>query len=340
MASWTSELIVRPVLPGEIARFGELLAAHHWLGARLFGSVIRHVAVLDGAWVALLGYGSAVLRCTARDQVIGWPDADRVDRLPMLAGNQRFCMLPDARRPHLASAVLARSLARLPGDYLRFHNQIVLAAETFTDPARHTGACYAAAGFACTGSTRGYARGAGGSGYSFHGQVKRCWLREVVPGGVAALGAVAPSPLFILPAPAVWLDLSREQVVSLRGCLAGALADPRHARGIRHDHATTAAIAAAALLAGHAVPARIAGYAGGLGQDALQVFGARWSQRAGGYVPPSETSFRRFLHALPAGALADALACWLAGQAAAGALDARQARRLAARAAGAAAAVR
>ena len=70
------------------------------------------------------------------------------------------------------------------------------------------------------------------------------------------------------------------------------------------------------------------------------MFGARWSQRAGGYVPPSETSFRRFLHALPAGALADALACWLAGQAAAGALDARQARRLAARAAGAAAAVR
>src|SRR5216683_1066325 len=110
VASWTSELTVRPVLAG--------------------------------GWVALLGYGSAVLRCTARDQVIGWPDGDRVDRLPMLAGNQRFCMLPDTpRRPHLASAVLARSLARLPADYLRFHNQIVLAVETFTDPARHTGAC-------------------------------------------------------------------------------------------------------------------------------------------------------------------------------------------------------
>ena len=60
-------------------------------------------------------------------------------------------------------------------------------------------------------------------------------------------------------------------------------------------------IAPAALLAGHAAPARIAGYAGGFGQEALQVFGARWSQRAGGYVPPSETSFRRFLRALPDG---------------------------------------
>ena len=28
-----------------------------------------HAAVLDGEWVALLGYGPAVLRCTARDQL-------------------------------------------------------------------------------------------------------------------------------------------------------------------------------------------------------------------------------------------------------------------------------
>jgi len=130
----------------------------------------------------------------------------------------------------------------------------VLAVETFTDPARHAGACYAAPGFACAGLTRGYARGAGGRGYSFHGRVKACWLREVAPGGLAALGAVA-------------------------------------------------AIAAAALLAGHRSPAAVAGYAGRLGQDALRLFGARWSHRRGGHVPPSESSFRRFLRALPDGTL-------------------------------------
>ncbi len=74
----------------------------------------------------------------------------------MLAGQQRFCVLPGGRR-NLASAVLARSLARLGGDYLQLRNQIVLAVETFTDPARHTGACYAAAGFSCAGSTAGMA---------------------------------------------------------------------------------------------------------------------------------------------------------------------------------------
>jgi len=302
VASWTRELTVRPVPHGEIARFGELLAAHHWLGPQLFGSVVRHVAVLDGAWVALPGYGSAVLRCAARDQVIGWADADRVDRLPMLAGNQRFCVLPGPRPPHLASAVLARSLARMPGDYLRLRNQIVLAVETFTDPARHTGACYAAAGFACAGSTAGYVRGAGGRGYAFHGQVKACWLREVAPGGLAALGAAGPSVLFTWPPPADgWLDLSLDQVASLRACLEGVLADPRHARGIRHDHAAVAAIDAAALLARHASPAAIAGYAGRLSQDALRLFGARWSRRHGGRIPPSESSFRRFRAALPTG---------------------------------------
>ena len=330
MASWTRDLTVRPVPRAETARFDQILEEHHWLGARLFGSVVGHVAVLDGAWVALLGYGSAVLRCTARDTVIGWSDADRLDRLPMLAGQQRFCVLPGGR-PQLASAVLARSLARLPGDYLDLHNQIVLAVETFTDPARHTGACYAAAGFACAGPTAGYARGPGGRGYAFHGQVKRCWLRQVRPGGLAALGAPAPSALFDPPAPPAWLDLPAAQVASLRAHLGSQLRDPRDARGVRHGHAATAAIAAAALLAGHCLPASMAAYAAGFGQQALAVFGARWSPRSGGYLAPSESSFRRFMHGLPPGALGAAIGSWLTGQAEAGALDARRARRLAAR---------
>ncbi len=340
MASWTRDLTVRPASRAETARFDQLLRAHHWLGARLFGRVVRHVAVLDGAWVALVGYGSAVLRCTARDAVIGWPDADRLGRLPMLAGQQRFCVLPQGRRPMLASAVLARSLARLPGDYLDLHNQIVLAAETFTDPARHTGACYAAAGFACAGSTSGYRRGPGGRGYAFHGRVKRCWLREVAPGGLAALAAPAPSVLFTPPAPPAWLDLSRGQVASLRAHLGAHLRDPRDARGIRHGHAATAAIAAAALLAGHRLPASVAAYAAGFGQQALPVFGAGRSPRSGLYLAPSESSFRRFLHALPPGEPGAAIGSWLAGQAAAGALDPRRARRLAARVAAAAPGVR
>ena len=209
----------------------------------------------------------------------------------MLVGQQRFCVLPGGR-PQLASAVLARSLARLPGDYLDLHNQIVLAVETFTDPARHTGACYAAAGFACAGPTAGYARGAGGRGYAFHGQVKLCWLRQVRPGGLAALGAPAPSVLFDPPAPPAWLDLPMAQVASLRAHLRTHLREPRDAHGIRHDHAATAAIAAAALLAGRSRAASIAAYAAGFGQHALSVFGARWSARQEAYLAPRRRNSR------------------------------------------------
>jgi hypothetical protein len=86
--------------------------------------VLRYVAVLDGEWVALVGFGSAALSCAARDRFLGWSREAQYARLRHVVNNQRFC-------------------------------------ETFTDPARHTGACYAAANFVLLGETLGYARSAG-----------------------------------------------------------------------------------------------------------------------------------------------------------------------------------
>jgi hypothetical protein len=59
---------VRPILADEVGRFNAELDAHHWLGHRLTGQVLRYVAVLDGEWVALVGFGSAALSCAARDR--------------------------------------------------------------------------------------------------------------------------------------------------------------------------------------------------------------------------------------------------------------------------------
>ena len=109
--------------------------------------------------------------------------------------------------------------------------------------------------------------------------------------------------LFDPPAPPAWLDLPAAQVASLRAHLGSQLRDPRDARGVRHGHAATAAIAAAALLAGHCPPASMAAYAAGFGQQALAVFGAA-GPPVRGYLAPSESSFRRFLHGLPPARLA------------------------------------
>ena len=107
------------------------------------------------------GFGSAALSCAARDRFLGWSRETQYARLRHVVNNQRFCVLPAGGRPNLASAVLSRVLRRLAGDYLAVYGHRVLAVETFTDPARHTGACYAAANFVLLGETLGYARSAG-----------------------------------------------------------------------------------------------------------------------------------------------------------------------------------
>jgi hypothetical protein len=64
--------VVRPIFVDEVGRFNAALKEHHWLGHRLTGQVLRYVAVLDGEWVAVVGFGSAVLSCRARDEFLGW----------------------------------------------------------------------------------------------------------------------------------------------------------------------------------------------------------------------------------------------------------------------------
>lgn len=63
-----------------------------------------------------------------------------------MINNQRFCVLPAGRHANVASAVLARELKRLSGDYLARWGHPVLSVETYVDPARHRGTCYQPAG--------------------------------------------------------------------------------------------------------------------------------------------------------------------------------------------------
>jgi hypothetical protein len=75
----------------------------------------------------------------------------------------------------------------------------VLAVETFTDPSRPAGTCYAAAGFTPVGATEGYGRRRGAEHYSFHGQPKTYWLRPLHRHALAVLAGGFPSPLLCFP---------------------------------------------------------------------------------------------------------------------------------------------
>jgi hypothetical protein len=54
-------LVVRPITVGERERFDATLETSHLLGAGLVGEVMRYVAVEDGRWCALLGFGFGAL---------------------------------------------------------------------------------------------------------------------------------------------------------------------------------------------------------------------------------------------------------------------------------------
>ena len=167
-------LVVRRCVPSEFAVLDDLLDEHHWLGRGLFGATVRQVAMIDGAWVALIGWGSPAFRVGARDRFIGWSREQQRRRLRHVVNNQRFCVLPDARVANLASAVLSRSLRRLSGDYAESWGYPALVAETFTDPSRHDGGCYRAANFQLLGETAGWGRSNGE--YVYHGKVKSVCL--------------------------------------------------------------------------------------------------------------------------------------------------------------------
>lgn len=152
------KITVRPVLSREEeARWNETMRAHHYLDFnRLTGETVKHVALHEGAWVALVGWGSAAFKSAPRDRYLGWPPEVRTARLRYIANNQRFLILPSRRIKNLASRVLSLSCRRLPDDFLRFFGHRVVLAETFVDPSRFSGTCYKAPGWIPIGETRGF----------------------------------------------------------------------------------------------------------------------------------------------------------------------------------------
>ena len=88
-------LVVRPIDNTERDRWDSLMRKHHYLGFRqLVGESIRYVALMQGRWVALIGWASAAYKNGHRDQWIGWSHEQRIKRLRFVVNNSRFLLLP------------------------------------------------------------------------------------------------------------------------------------------------------------------------------------------------------------------------------------------------------
>lgn len=292
-------VVVRPVTPEEIPRWKELVRRHHYLGERLVGQTLLHVAEVEGHWVALLGWSSAALKVGARDRWLGWTPRQRQRRLKFVVQNARFVLLLDRQAvPNLASRVLALSVRRLATDWQAVYGHPVVLAETFVDPQRFLGTCYRAAGWQCLGTTRGYGKCC--MRYERHGEPKQVWVRPLFRGAEAWLRQPFEVPgLAFRPARA---DLHRIPLQELLTALAR-VPDGRKRRGRRHSQVSVLAMAVLAVLAGCRSLRAIADFVAGLEPELLARLGCRRQPETGAWQPPSEPTIRRVLQRVDAEAL-------------------------------------
>ena len=301
----------------ERQRFDTLLAAEHGLGPRLpAGDRLYQVAEQDGQWVGLLLWCAPALHLKDRDAWIGWDPLTRAQRLKLVVNQARFLIPDAARRPSLASQVLAAATAARPDQWFAQFGYAPLLAETFTDPEAHAGSCYKAAGWEPVGHTQGYARHRCDF-FAFHDHPKRLWVQPLDPRAQEKLCAPelsARHAAALTVGGAARCALPAAQRQSLRDALRQ-VPDPRRAQGQRYPLAPTLSLIALGLLAGKVHLAEIHRVGTRLSQQQRQGLGFWRKKGTQFYAVPGYYTVRDLLIALNLDALADVLTCWLQSQA-------------------------
>ena len=300
-------LVVRPIQRDEVKLWGDCMRQHHYLGFRgIAGRSLRYVATLDSRWVALIGWGSAALKCTARDRFIGWDAQTKLKRLYLIANNVRFLVLPGVSIRNLASKVLAMNLRRLSGDFHEVYGHPVYLAESFVDVSRYRGSCYRASNWRYVGLTSGWSKS--NTSYYRNDQPKAVYLyplrkdaKEILTGDFIAydFGCVQRegrmAVLKAFPVEGLMAEIRKAN-------------DPRQARGIRHAVGVVLGIAVCAVLCGAKSYRAIGDWAKALREHDLRRFGSRRAR------PPSEPTIRRMLQAIEAEQFDARIGQWLLHQ--------------------------
>lgn len=306
------ELIVRPIRPEERARFDQLLVAHHYLqSAHLVGEHLRYVATHCGRWLALLAWAAPARHLRARDQWIGWTDEQRRRRLPLLANNTRFLILPECHHPNLASRALKLCLGRLSADWQSAWGHPVVLVESFVDAQLFRGTAYKVSGWVNPGATAGFARHAADY-YVAHERPKQLWTRELVAGARRKLRAPKMPP--------AWAGVEakipprcRDSTVRLRSLTEhlARVRDWRSRKSLRYPLPGMLTLIAGATFCGISRgPAELAAFAATLSQAQLRALRFRADPHTRRYDAPSETTFTRVLAAVDNDALQTALLAW------------------------------
>jgi hypothetical protein len=306
-------LNTRPVRSDEVERFNQLMAEHHYLkDGQLVGEHLRYVAEYGEEWLALAAWSAPALHIKARDSFIGWNEEQRRTRLRLLVNNSRLLVLPPCQCPNLISRFMKLMLARLPQDWEQSWGHRVALAETFVDPHLYQGTAYKASGWSRLGQTAGWKRSAEDF-YLKHDRPKQIWVRELVPEACRKL--CAPS------LPTEWKKLEQEaaarctakapQMRSLVEHLRAQVPEFRSKEALAYPLAGFLALIALAMFSGvRRGPQDLAEYAATLSQGQLRALGFRTKRGTRRIRCPGESTFKRLLPRIDAGALEGALLLW------------------------------
>jgi hypothetical protein len=254
---------------------------------RLSGESVKYIAEMGGEWVALIGWGSAVFKCAARDKWIGWKSGQQWDRLKYIANNQRFLILPEVHIKNLASRILSLTAKRLSQDWQKRYGHGVLLAETFVEKRRFRGTCYKAAGWETLGETSGHGKNA--DKYYYHGVIKEVMVKELEKGALQKLtGEQLPT------------DAGR--TVTVNNMAIGSLierlcelGDSRGKQGKQHPKVAVMAIGIMAALAGIKSYSGMEDFAQSLTQEQRKILGCKFDEKKQEYIAPSDSTFLRVL---------------------------------------------
>lgn len=169
----------------------ELVRSYHYLGyQKMIGQRIKYLVKAGSRIVAAISYNRPAQRVAARDEYIGWEEADRLRNLRYMVSNNRFLILPWVHIRYLASHLLSMSLKLVQQDWETSYGVRPMLAETFVDVEKYQGTCYKAANWIYVGETKGF--GKVGKLYTYHGNKKAVYLYELDHAYRKKLGCPAP----------------------------------------------------------------------------------------------------------------------------------------------------
>jgi hypothetical protein len=152
---------LRPIEGGTPAsrEWNAMMRAHHPQGSGpLCGAQLRYLIVSEKhGTLGGFSVSAAAWRLRARDEWLGWSDAERAANLQGIVCNSRFLILPTIQVKHLASRVLGQLARRIGRDWRDRHGITPWLMETCVE-LTHAGTSYRAANWTELGMTAGRGR--------------------------------------------------------------------------------------------------------------------------------------------------------------------------------------